>query len=104
VAIPSLWPEPYGRLGPEAFIHGRPAVAFAVGGIPEWLEHGRSGYLVPPGDKAQLADSLRLLLASPDLRLKMGQYARQRAVSVWDAQAHTKRLLSVFEQVRVQSR
>jgi len=100
VAIPSLWPEPYGRVGPEAFVHGRPAVAYAVGGIPDWLENGKSGYLVPPRDTAQLAVSLRTLLASPELRRQMGEHARQTAVAAWDAQAHVDRLLSVFAQVR----
>lgn len=102
VAIPSLWPEPYGRLGPEAFLYGRPVVAFAVGGIPDWLEHGRSGYLVPPGDTTQLGHSLDMVLASPDLRREMGQHARQMVLAAWDARAHVERLSSVFEQVRAQ--
>ena len=100
VAIPSLWPEPYGRVGPEAFVHGRPAVAFAVGGIPDWLEDGRSGYLVPPRDTAKLADSLRTLLASPELRRQMGQHARVTAMVAWDAHAHVDRLSSVFARVQ----
>ena len=37
VVLPSLWPEPYGLLGAEAQARGRPAVAYAVGGIPEWV-------------------------------------------------------------------
>ena len=48
--MPSLWPEPYGRIGPEAFVHGRPVVAYDVGGIPDWLEDGETGYLVASGD------------------------------------------------------
>jgi glycosyltransferase involved in cell wall biosynthesis len=100
VAIPSLWPEPYGRVGPEAFLYGRPVVAFAVGGIPDWLDHGTSGYLVPPGDTAQLGDFLRALLESPKLRRQMGQYARLRAVDAWDAGAHVERLLCAFDRAR----
>lgn len=102
VAVPSLWPEPYGRVGPEAFLHGRPAVAFAAGGIPDWLEHGKSGYLVPPGDTAQLGGSLRALLESPDLRRRMSEHAREMAMAAWDAHAHVAQLLSAFEQVRAQ--
>jgi glycosyltransferase involved in cell wall biosynthesis len=97
VAIPSLWPEPYGRVGPEAFLHARPAVAFAVGGIPDWLEDGVTGYLVPPGDTVKLGQSLRTLLESPDLRWHMGQAARQKALASWNARDHVERLLSVFE-------
>jgi glycosyltransferase involved in cell wall biosynthesis len=56
VVIPSLWPEPYGLLGIEAQARGRPAVAYAVGGIPEWI--GEAGECVPRGDEAALARAL----------------------------------------------
>jgi glycosyltransferase involved in cell wall biosynthesis len=100
VAVPSLWPEPFGRLGPEAFLHGRPVVAFAVGGVPDWLEDGRTGFLVAPGDTAGLAHALYSLLESPASCLRMGQHARQRALAAWKADAHAKRLLSVFDHAR----
>jgi glycosyltransferase involved in cell wall biosynthesis len=47
VAVPSLWPEPFGLVGPEAASAGLPAVAYASGGIPEWLIAGVSGELAP---------------------------------------------------------
>jgi glycosyltransferase involved in cell wall biosynthesis len=100
VAVPSLWPEPFSRIGPEAFLHGKPAVAYAVGGIPDWLEDGLTGYLVAPGDVAGLSRSLQSLLDSPALRLEMGQRARQRARSDWSAHAHVERLLSALEEAR----
>jgi glycosyltransferase involved in cell wall biosynthesis len=45
LVIPSLWPEPFGLVGPELGLKGIPAAAFAVGGIPEWLKDGINGYL-----------------------------------------------------------
>jgi glycosyltransferase involved in cell wall biosynthesis len=56
VVIPSLWPEPYGLLGIEAQARGRPAVAYAVGGIPEWI--GDAGECVTRGDEAALARAI----------------------------------------------
>ena len=47
LAVPSLWPEPFGLVGIEAGCVGLPAVAYAVGGIPDWLEPGVSGESVP---------------------------------------------------------
>ena len=100
VALPSLWPEPFGRLGPEAFLAARPVVAFAVGGIPDWLEDGVSGFLVRPGDVEELARRIEMLLRSPDLRARMGAQARSMALSRWNASSHVERLVSTFERVR----
>ena len=47
VVMPSLWPEPFGLVGPEANRRGVPVVAFATGGIPEWLHDGVNGCLAP---------------------------------------------------------
>ncbi len=50
IAVPSVWPEPFGLVGPEAMSYGVPVVAFRVGGIPEWLRDGETGFLVEPKD------------------------------------------------------
>jgi len=47
LAVPSLWPEPFGLVGIEAGSMGVPSVGYAVGGIPEWLISGHSGELAP---------------------------------------------------------
>ena len=47
LAVPSLWPEPFGLVGIEAQCFGLPAVGYAVGGIPDWLLQGRTGELAP---------------------------------------------------------
>ena len=47
LAVPSLWPEPFGLTGIEAGCFGLPAVGFAVGGIPDWLIAGQTGELAP---------------------------------------------------------
>jgi glycosyltransferase involved in cell wall biosynthesis len=101
VVVPSLWPEPFGRLGPEAYMHGRPVVAFAVGGVPDWLDHGRTGLLVPPGDLAGLARAVQSLLESPALRLQMGRRARQRAIDEWNGRDHVRHLLTAIEHLQV---
>jgi glycosyltransferase involved in cell wall biosynthesis len=60
VVMPSLWPEPFGLVGPEANRHGVPVVAFATGGIPEWLHDGVNGCLASgdPPTAAGLAEAL----------------------------------------------
>ncbi len=61
----------------EAMAAGVPVVSTAVGGIPELLENGRAGLLVPPGDPAALASSIGRLLDDPSLRARL--IARGRA-------------------------
>ncbi len=50
VAVPSVWPEPFGIVGIEGFAAGRPAVASRIGGIGDWLDDGVSGLMVLAGD------------------------------------------------------
>jgi glycosyltransferase involved in cell wall biosynthesis len=63
----------------EAMASGLPVVATAVGGTPELVVDGRTGYLVPPSDAAALAAALERLLASPEQRRQLGQASRERA-------------------------
>jgi glycosyltransferase involved in cell wall biosynthesis len=97
VGFPSLWPEPFGRVGPEAYTHGRPVVAYATGGVPAWLTDGETGYLVTPGDTVQLGQRLRQLLEAPALCQQMGERARRIALERWAAERHIRQLISVFE-------
>jgi glycosyltransferase involved in cell wall biosynthesis len=59
--LPSRWDEPFGRVVVEAMATGRPAVASAVGGIPEILRGDFAGLLFPRGDAAALAERLGAL-------------------------------------------
>jgi glycosyltransferase involved in cell wall biosynthesis len=81
VAVPSLWPEPFGLTGIEAGCVGVPAVAYAVGGIPEWLTPGVSGELAPgdPPTVAGLADALVRALGSADHRARLARGAWETA-------------------------
>lgn len=61
LAMPSLWPEPFGFTGAEAVRRGVPVAAFSTGAIPEWLTDGINGALAPatPPTAAGLADAVR---------------------------------------------
>jgi glycosyltransferase involved in cell wall biosynthesis len=61
VAVPSLWGEPFGLAGIEAFARGRPVVGYDAGAISEWLDP-RAGALVPRGDEAAFAAAISRLL------------------------------------------
>jgi glycosyltransferase involved in cell wall biosynthesis len=73
----SVRPEPFGRVILEGMLCGKPVVASAAGGVPELIEHGRTGLLVPPGDAAALADAIETLLGDTAVRTAMGEEARR---------------------------
>jgi glycosyltransferase involved in cell wall biosynthesis len=62
----------------EAMAAGRPAVCTAVGGVPDMIEEGVTGHLVPPRDPRALADAYLSLLRDPERAKKMGLAARER--------------------------
>ncbi|MGI9172971.1 MAG: N-acetyl-alpha-D-glucosaminyl L-malate synthase BshA [Chthoniobacterales bacterium] len=71
--------ESFGLSILETLFHGKPVVAFRVGGIPEVVVDQRMGFLHPFGDTAALAHSLSMLADSPALAREMGERGRQQA-------------------------
>jgi glycosyltransferase involved in cell wall biosynthesis len=98
LVMPSVWPEPFGRSGPEAGLRGIPAVAFAVGGIPEWLIDGVSGHLAPgdPPTVAGLANAIVKALKDPDHYEALRRGAREQAQS-FSLGSHITSLLQILE-------
>jgi glycosyltransferase involved in cell wall biosynthesis len=79
VAVPSLWAEPFGRVGIEAFARGRPVVAYDVGGVRAWLSDGANGIVVPAADERALGSTIERLLDDPRWRAQLGKRARADA-------------------------
>jgi glycosyltransferase involved in cell wall biosynthesis len=77
---------------------GKPVVATAVGGIPELIEDGRTGYLVPPRDAGRLAEAVVGLLKNPELRREMGRHAHAKAGTDLSWPAIARQTLAVYEQ------
>jgi len=75
--VSSVWPEPFGAVGLEAMRHGLPVVAFAAGGINEWLLDGQNGFLVPWMDRGQFAARVDRLLTDKTLGRELGARGRQ---------------------------
>jgi len=72
----SVRPEPFGRVILEGMLLAKPVIATAAGGVPELIEHGHTGFLVPPGDAPALADCLRRVLSAPDAARAIGARAQ----------------------------
>jgi glycosyltransferase involved in cell wall biosynthesis len=96
VAVPSRWPEPFGMVGLEAMHRGRPVVAFAVGGIPDWCLDGETGLLAPDRDVPALADRIGRLLRDDGLAGRLGARARVVASERFGFEGYLDRLASLL--------
>jgi glycosyltransferase involved in cell wall biosynthesis len=76
LAVPSRWYENAPLVVLDAYAHGRPVVASAIGGIPEIVENGVTGILVPPGDRHALAAAFEYLARNPKEAAVMGAAGR----------------------------
>jgi glycosyltransferase involved in cell wall biosynthesis len=92
VAFPSVWNEPFGLVGLEAMAAARPVVAFAVGGVPEWLADGETGFLAPPRDTEAFARALMRLLADERLAQRLGEAGRARHAREFTEELHLQAL------------
>jgi spore coat protein SA len=76
VVVPSIWQEPFGLVVLEAMASGTCVVASAVGGLPEIIEHRRTGILIPAADPGALASAVCELLADTEFKRRLEQAAR----------------------------
>jgi glycosyltransferase involved in cell wall biosynthesis len=96
VAVSSVWPEPFGLVGIEAMLHGKPVVAFDVGGVRDWLQHEKTGYVVPQADLDQYAVRMDQLISDDKLRHEMGDTARRCARAQFTSQRYIYELLGIY--------
>ena len=79
--VPSRWEEAFCLAAAEPLARGRPLVATRVGAVPELVEDGRTGILVPPRDPPALAAAIRRLLETPELATTLGRAGRAHLVA-----------------------
>jgi glycosyltransferase involved in cell wall biosynthesis len=94
-AMPSL-EEAFGIAALEAMAAGLPVVATNVGGLPELIRHGETGFLVPPRNAFLLALHLEQLLVDPSMRVRMGSAARRRAGDHFSVEAMVEKISTVY--------
>ncbi|HEX4018889.1 MAG TPA: glycogen synthase [Frankiaceae bacterium] len=95
---PSVY-EPLGIVNLEAMACATPVVASAVGGIPEVVDDGVTGFLVPPSEPKALADAVNRLLDDPGLAAEMGRAGRQRAAAEFSWQAIAQQTVALYQAV-----
>jgi glycosyltransferase involved in cell wall biosynthesis len=82
-----------------AYTFGRPVIATATGGLPEAVEEGRSGFLIPPQSPVDLAEKITALVSKPELSKVMGGYARHLSETRFSWRSVARQILSVYDQL-----
>jgi glycosyltransferase involved in cell wall biosynthesis len=91
--------EPFGLVILEAMACGTPVLAVAVDGIPEIVEHGKNGWLVPPSqrDSRLLADAITHLRHHPETRARLAEQGRERVAANFSLDRYLSELESFYE-------
>jgi glycosyltransferase involved in cell wall biosynthesis len=97
--MPSIEREGLPRAVIEAMSQSIPVVVSDVGGMPEMVEDGVSGLVVPPSNPVALREALSKLEASPELRTTLGAAGRKRIVGTFNISDTIDRMEQLFESV-----
>lgn len=98
MAVPSMYDESFGLISVEAMANGVPVVAFACGGIPEVVEDGRDGFVVPIGDSQMMAERIDYLINDPNERNDMSEKCKADYVAKFSTSSmvnHYVKLLNI---------
>lgn len=97
--FPSLWQEPAGLVALEAMAAGRPIIASAVGGIPEFVQNGVNGILVPPNNAPALSEAIAQMATDQCTASRMGQAGRDLAMTRFTMTGHLESLDRIYQSV-----
>jgi glycosyltransferase involved in cell wall biosynthesis len=82
-----------------AYTFGRPVIATTVGGLPEAVEHGRSGFLVPVCSPPELANNILKLVTNPELTKVIGEYARHLSGTRFSWKSVARQITEIYNQI-----
>lgn len=97
--LPSAQPEPFGGVVMEAMALGLPVIGTGIGGTPEQVAEGETGFLVPPAAPEEMAAAIGKLAAEPDRRRRMGASGRRRVAEKFNIDDMTSRIVTAYNDV-----
>src|SRR3989442_14359568 len=96
VVVPTITPEPFGRVAVEAMSRGRPVIGTATGGLTEIINDGRTGYRVPPATPSAIAEKLLIFQNRRELLEEMGTRRLERWNMIFDQSLITSQVFDVY--------
>jgi len=97
LVFPSLWHEPAGLVSLEAYAHHRPVIASHMGGIPEYVQHEKTGILVPSNDVKALASAIDNLAENYSKAKQIGEQGHAYLLQELTLNQHIQQLKRVYE-------
>jgi glycosyltransferase involved in cell wall biosynthesis len=97
--VPSRWQEPFGIVAAEALMRRTPVISSDAGGLPEIVQHERTGLLVPPDDVSALAAAILRLIEDPVLGDQLAGRGREFALQNLTEEAFVDRFLSLYARI-----
>jgi glycosyltransferase involved in cell wall biosynthesis len=94
--LPSEWYENYPRSAMEAFALGKPVIGSRIGGIPELVRDGETGFIFEPGNRVDLREKVLSLLENKNKIIEMGKKARAFVERELDPDKHYRELMQIY--------
>lgn len=99
LVIPSLWHEPFGRAVVEAYAKATPVIGARVGGIPELIAEGVTGYTFEAGNANDLAEKIDRIYSNEKATAEMGMNARNEYLTKYTAQVNYEMMMELYKSV-----
>ncbi len=92
--------ETFGIVFLEAMHYGLPIITTNVSAMPELIEEGKNGFLVPPGDSQALAEAISTLIENPDLSKQMGEAGRKKVANSYYWEQSGSKFVAILESLK----
>ncbi len=99
LVVPSLWPEVLGIVGLEAMAAGKAVIGSNIGGIPDWIEEGVNGFLVPPDSPDLIAEKTMVLFNTKGLIRKFGLNGQKKFINEFSPDIHKNKIMDLYREM-----
>lgn len=99
LVAPSLWPEVLGIVGLEAMASGKAVIGSNIGGIPDWIEDGVNGFLVPPDSPELIAEKVRILFDTDGLIHEFGLNGQKKFINEFSPEIHKNKIMDLYTEI-----
>ncbi len=99
LVVPSLWPEVLGIVGLEAMSAGKAVIGSNIGGIPDWIEDGVNGFLVPPDSPELIAEKVRILFDTDGLIHEFGLNGQKKFINEFSPEIHKNKIMDLYTEI-----